>query len=734
MTKIVKIKSPAEVFSNRLPSVFLASLIAIFCVNFAQAVVPGSRDFTFGSLGKVTPVPPTTNGVDINSVAVQPDGKVVAVGVDKYLNANGGLNISVRRYNADGTPDNSFGSNGVFIYDHVGQVDIGYNVALQPDGKIVVAAGGDRYSTAANNVKGFKILRLLPNGTLDPAFGTSGFVYENFNVAVIPRSMFVQPDGKIVVAGTDYSTRVLVSRFNADGSVDTGFGTNGAVIFNDFDESELKIARQADGKIVVIALDDPDPDSLIRLNSDGSMDMSFGSSGQIGITLGSRLTVPQLAIQYDGKILVSIGREGSGINVPIIQRYNSDGTVDSGFNPNHGEIRPDRGCVNCTKSVKEILPLPDGRFYTIGNVFGYTHGTFAKAVISVSRYLENGTIDPSFGFRGTYFLLDSIGDPGNFATRFYVSGAALQADGKVVISTFADVRRILVTAAPAPVRADFDGDRRTDVSVFRPSNGTWYFMRSNTNTLGGLVFGLGTDVPLPGDYNYDLKTDPSVYRPSNNVHYTYNSQPEEGYNATGIFAAPGDVRVPADYDGDGYTDSAVFRPSTGTWIVRYSQQTPKPQSSLQYLDTTTQFGQSGDVPVPADYDGDSRADLAVFRDGAWYILRSSDNGFVGVQFGQAQDKPIPADYDGDGKADIAVFRDGSWYLLRSADNSFYGIAWGFGTDKPVPGDYDGDGKYDVAVYRPSNGGWYILNSANSSFRAEIFGKAEDLPVPHLYFK
>ena len=730
---MLKIKSLAGVISNRLLFGFSACLIAVFCVNHVQAVIPGSRDFTFGSLGKVTPVTSAPNGVDINSVAVQPDGKVVVVGVDKFSVAGGDYNISVRRYNAVGMPDTSFGNNGVFIYDHVGQHEIGYNVALQSDGKIVVVAGGDRNWNTSNNVKGFKILRLLPNGGFDPTFGTNGFAFESFNVAVIPRSMFIQPDGKIVIAGTDYLSRILVARFNSDGSVDTGFGTNGAVIFNDFNDSELKIAQQADGKIVVLAFKNSNPNLLIRLNSDGSMDTGFGSNGQIEITFGNIYSFPQLAIQPDGKIFVSVNG-GSGQQIPIIQRFNSDGTVDSNFNPNYGEILADRGCVNCTKSIVRILHLPDGRFYTVGNVIGYTNGIYSKPIISVTRYLENGAIDPSFGFRGTYFLLDSIGNPNDTQQWGAVSDATLQPNGKIVISTYKDVRRILVTEAPAPVRADFDGDRRTDPSVFRPSTGAWYYLKSTTNTLDGLFYGLGTDIPLPGDYNYDLKTDPSVYRTSNNTHYTNNSQPNDWYNGNAIFGMTGDIRVPADYDGDGYTDLAVFRPSNGTWIIRYSQQTPKPESSLQYLNTTIQFGQSGDVPVPADYDGDCRADLAVFRGGAWYILRSSDNAFVGLQFGLSQDKPIPADYDGDGKSDIAVFRDGNWYMLRSADNSFYGVTWGFGTDKPVPGDYDGDGKYDVAVYRPSEGAWYILNSANSSFRAEIFGKAEDLPIPYLYFK
>jgi (2Fe-2S) ferredoxin len=174
-------------------------------------------------------------------------------------------------------------------------------------------------------------------------------------------------------------------------------------------------------------------------------------------------------------------------------------------------------------------------------------------------------------------------------------------------------------------------------------------------------------------------------------------------------------RAAFDFDGDGRADLAVFRPSDRVWYLLRSQ------SGFSAM----QFGLSTDKIAPADFDGDGKTDIAVFRDGIWYWLNSSNGNFNAVQFGQAGDIPVPADYTGDGRAELAVYRGGIWYTLNLANNQFQAVQFGISSDKPVPADFDGDGKTDYAVYR--DGVWYMLGSSRG-FSAVQFGIATDTPT------
>jgi hypothetical protein len=252
---------------------------------------------------------------------------------------------------------------------------------------------------------------------------------------------------------------------------------------------------------------------------------------------------------------------------------------------------------------------------------------------------------------------------------------------------------------------DFDGDARTDLSVYR--DGVWYVQRSQLGFTAA-TFGIATDKTVAADYDGDGRTDFAIFR--DGVWYVLRSR-------LGIyvaqFGAVGDIPVPGDYNGDGRADLAVFR--AGVWYIFHTN-----DSTVR----VQQFGNATDKPVVGDFDGDGRQDLAVYRSGTWFALRSQ-LGSITIPFGIATDVPVPADFDGDGKTDYAVYRNGIWYLLRSQD----GIAiqsFGLATDVPTPADFDGDGKADLSVFR--NGIWY-LQQTTSGFSALSFGLASDKPIP-----
>ncbi|HEX8093263.1 glycoside hydrolase family 3 N-terminal domain-containing protein [Jatrophihabitans sp.] len=236
-------------------------------------------------------------------------------------------------------------------------------------------------------------------------------------------------------------------------------------------------------------------------------------------------------------------------------------------------------------------------------------------------------------------------------------------------------RGLLSEVAAAVGGADFNGDGRADLAVWRPSSGTWFVRGTPAAQWGDIG-----DVPVPGDYNGDGRSEIAVWRPSTGTWFV------RGVPGV-IWGRAGDVPVPADYNHDGRVDLAVWRPSNGTWYVRGLP--------------AVVWGLPGDHPVPADYNGDGRADLAVWRpsNGTWYV-----RGTPSVVWGRAGDVPVAADYNLDGRADLAVWRpsDGTWYV-----RSLLRVVWGRPGDLPVPGDYNGDRGIDLTAWRPAAGYWYV---------------------------
>lgn len=352
-----------------------------------------------------------------------------------------------------------------------------------------------------------------------------------------------------------------------------------------------------------------------------------------------------------------------------------------------------------------------------GNVFAGGLSTTGGAADTINN-VENIKL-PAGAAAGTPFFIT-------------VSATALNGDGILGNADATDQHFGLVAYNFAEQafrsRADFDGDGKTDFSVFRPSDGVWYFTRSSGG-FGGLAWGTNGDTIVPGDWDGDGKADPAIYRPTNTVgaadFYVLNSN---GFTFTGLeWGVTGDIAVAGgDYDGDGRADAAVFRPATGKWYVR--------GSAGGVLDVA--FGQNGDVPMAMDYEGDGLTNLAVYRpaDHTWYIALPGGipgQSFHAFLFGLETDKLVPADYDGDGAEDVAVFRPstGVWYMRRRSDGGTDAFTFGQNGDIPVPGDYDGDGRDDIGVFR--GGTWFVLRSTAGS-TVVPFGVGADTPVPKGY--
>ncbi len=269
-----------------------------------------------------------------------------------------------------------------------------------------------------------------------------------------------------------------------------------------------------------------------------------------------------------------------------------------------------------------------------------------------------------------------------------------------------------------------------DLAVWRPSNGTWYV--NDGTTWYSASWGQNGDIPVPGDYDGDGKTDFSIFRQGTGececlvtwyiIHSSTNNQVVFQY------AEDGDLPAQADYDGDGKTDAAVYRPSNNTWYIQ--------GSSAGYYTVSSEYFDEEDLPAPADYDGDGKADIGVWRssNSTFYSIDSSDEDLQTIAMSQSG-VPVSGDYDGDGKADYALFAasGGYWYVRQSTTSTIVTVSgWGQTGDIPVQNDYDGDGRIDHTVWRPSNGTWYIRNSFDLSYRYVQWGEEDDIPVPAFY--
>ena len=308
------------------------------------------------------------------------------------------------------------------------------------------------------------------------------------------------------------------------------------------------------------------------------------------------------------------------------------------------------------------------------------------------------------------------------------------------VSVFSGVQRNPVS------RSDFDADRRSEIAVFRPADGSWRMLESGTgygaSASQQMEWGAAGDTPVPGDFDGDGHTDVAVYRPASGEWFARCSSRlcDEDSPLWFQWGLTGDLPMVGDFDGDRKAEITVYRPSTGQWFIRYS--------SLAYAVAGAyglfQLGTPGDIPLATDFDGDGKSDLAVYRpsSGLW-LVRYSTQGFIGpgvsYQWGLPGDTPLVTDFDGDGRTDLTVYRPstGEWYTRLSSrgysasQGAWY--QWGLVGDIPVVLDYDGDGRTDLTVYRPGTAEWFIRSSSQQYSTATgawyQWGLPGDLPLP-----
>lgn len=312
--------------------------------------------------------------------------------------------------------------------------------------------------------------------------------------------------------------------------------------------------------------------------------------------------------------------------------------------------------------------------------------------------------------------------------RAYAHAAMLGLLGMAVIGGNPSVAH--ATTRPWTV-GDYDGDGLTDITVYRPSTGEWWWLSSQTGGYTNQSWGGTQYTPVPGDYDGDGVTDYMVWQSNSGSWYLMSSSTGSQRNAAD-WGVNGDIPVPGDYDGDGITDIASWTPWTGTWWVSYST-----GGSIQ-----TAWGQEGDIPVPGDYDNDGKTDVSVFRpsNGYWYVISSRTGATTATQWGQVGDIPVAGDYDNDGYTDYAIYRPstGEWWIDASLDGP-WSVGWGTQNDIPVVGDYDGDGWADLTVFRPSEGNWYVLYNWPWTYSITQWGtggthgggQGTDIPLPNL---
>ncbi len=399
---------------------FFVSIFLLLLNNVFLAAQAGSLDPSFGVGGTaITSI--TGSSVDYPSdCAIQPDGKILVTG---YYSISNARSIFLVRYNQNGTPDSTFGSNGIVKTSFGSSQAAGNAVAVQPDGKILVAG-----QSTHSNIADYALVRYKMNGELDSTFGTAGKVVTDLGSTFeTSNALAIQADGKIISAGSVYGASVDfgVVRYNSNGSLDSAFGVGGIVVTSIADEDQANAVRvQPDGKIVVAGFSSINAKgdfSVVRYNTDGTLDKNFGTGGKVTTNIQNSDLGYDLLIHSNGKILVA-GTVGyvQVVGGPIgLVQYNEDGSLDTGFGTGGKSII----ATGNPHFVWSLARQPDGKIF-VGSESLISSN---NKQWSLSRALPNGTIDATFGTNGVVNT-DLIG------TSEYSTSMLIQPDAKIVMA------------------------------------------------------------------------------------------------------------------------------------------------------------------------------------------------------------------------------------------------------------------------------------------------------------
>jgi uncharacterized delta-60 repeat protein len=398
-------------------------LIAICLLPEILHAQAGNLDVTFSGDGKVTTAIGTKNEQG-NSVAIQSDGKIVVAG---YTYDGSRYSFALVRYKVDGTLDNAFGTGGKVTTTIGTSDDQAKSVAIQTDGKIVVAG----FSYIGSNYD-FAVVRYNTNGTLDNAFGTAGKVTTAIgSYGDKANSVAIQSDGKIVVAGSRDGTDndFALVRYNTNGSLDNAFGTGGKVVTNiTLEDKANSLAIQSDGKIVVggssfSSFGYPSTFALARYNSNGTLDNTFDTVGKLTTAIGTYNDyIYSLAIQGDGKIVVAGSSDYGTDHDFALARYSSSGSLDNTFG-NAGKVITDFATHD--DFAYSLALRSDGKIV----VAGVSSDVNYKYNFALVRYNSNGALDNTFGTGGG--VTTAFANYGDAA-----SSLALQSDDKIVVAGY----------------------------------------------------------------------------------------------------------------------------------------------------------------------------------------------------------------------------------------------------------------------------------------------------------